>query len=89
MTDAPRRSARNAGKAAPAPTPAAPAKKAAPVKRKSEADSKSDEKKVEKKAKPTAEGQLKVGDKLPSFKLKLQDGKEVDTGDLKRVVLFS
>ena len=84
MTDAPRRSARNAGKAAPAAAEsAAPAKQT--VKRKSEGDAKSGEK----KSKPAAEGQLKVGDKLPSFKLKLQDGKEIDTAELKSAVLFS
>ena len=83
-TAAPRRSARNAGKPAPAPA-AAPA---AATKRKSTADAGS-----EKKAKPAAAapsaGQLKVGDKMPSFKLKLQDGSEFDTGTLKNAVLFS
>ncbi|CDR98986.1 related to DOT5-nuclear thiol peroxidase [Sporisorium scitamineum] len=96
---APRRSARNAGK--PAPPPAAAAATSAPVKRKStEAAA---EKGGEKKAKPatpaaaaattttkpTAAGQLKVGDKLPSYKLKLQDGSELDTANLKNAVLFS
>ncbi|GAC98448.1 potential nuclear thioredoxin peroxidase [Pseudozyma hubeiensis SY62] len=86
---APRRSARTAGKpapSAPAPTPA--------VKRK--APSNEPAKSGEKKSKPapttkgaSAGGQIKVGDSLPSFKLKLQDGKEIDTGSLKNAVLFS
>ncbi|TKY90326.1 hypothetical protein EX895_000324 [Sporisorium graminicola] len=90
-TAAPRRSARNAGKPAPA---LAATKSAAPVKRKStEAGAeKGGEKKVKPApaaTKPTAAGQLNVGDKLPSFKLKLQDGSELDTGSLKNAVLFS
>ncbi|CBQ69809.1 conserved hypothetical protein [Sporisorium reilianum SRZ2] len=88
-TSAPRRSARNVGK--PAPAPAAPA--AAPAKRKSTTEAGAD-KGGEKKAKPAAAkpaaaGQLQVGDKLPSLKLKLQDGSELDTGSLKNAMLFS
>lgn len=102
---APRRSARNASKPAPAPAAPAAPKKAATTKRKSttEADAEtenngaaaeeSDAKptKPAKAAKAAAEpkaGQLKVGDKLPGFKLKLEDGEEIDTADLKNAVLF-
>ena len=93
MSEAPRRSARNAGKPAPAAPAAAPA-----AKRKSAGDAGAAEKKAKptpataaaaKPAKASPDGALKVGDKLPSFKLKLQDGKDIDTASLKKVVIFS
>ncbi|EST08712.1 Alkyl hydroperoxide reductase subunit C/ Thiol specific antioxidant [Kalmanozyma brasiliensis GHG001] len=86
--EAPRRSARNAGK----PAPSAPAPAPAAAKRKSAGapSGAAAEKKAKPAAsKPAAVGQLKVGDALPSFKLKLQDGKEIDTATLKNAVLFS
>lgn len=88
-SEAPRRSARNAGK----PAPSAPAPAPAAAKRKS-TTAPSTAAAAEKKskpapAKPAAAGQLSIGDKLPSLKLKLQDGKEIDTASLKNAVLFS
>lgn len=101
---APRRSARKAAKPVASPASAsasasAPAlTKTATLKRKSgvadadgvaKADGKKSKPSDSSKAAAAAGGVLKVGDKLPSLKLKLQDGREIDTADLKKVVIFS
>lgn len=97
---APRRSARNAGKPATGSSPITKQPAAAATKRKAttNGDADAEDKKDEKKSKPTpsaaatkaaSAGALKVGDKLPDLKLKTQDGKELDIGSLKKVVIFS
>lgn len=85
MSEAPRRSARNAGKpaaaAAAAPKPAA---KPAATKRKADTDADG-----EKKPKAKSPGVLKVGDPLPALTLKTDEGKDISTADLSDAVIFT
>ncbi|GAC77376.1 casein kinase II, beta subunit [Moesziomyces antarcticus T-34] len=84
MSEAPRRSARNAGKpAAPAAAPK-PAAKPAVAKRKADTDADG-----EKKPKAKASGVLKVGDPLPALTLKTDEGKDISTADLSDAVIFT
>nr|CDI55886.1 uncharacterized protein BN887_04412 [Melanopsichium pennsylvanicum 4] len=97
-----RRSARNVGKPVTATVAAAftkPAPKRKAVAAATDQDASKDSKQNQKKRKATPiekainaatdSGTLKVGDKLPSFKLMIEDDNEIDTANLKNVILFS